>query len=90
MSSTLTFAPIPATIPTPSRKTDLFDFLHAERVELPSEEFVTVRENQAGDLVQVTIARPDGRSLSRKVPASSWQEESYRCALIRSMSTLLA
>ena len=33
-------------------------------------------------MVLVTVEKPDGRSISRKVPVDSWVEEGYRESLI--------
>lgn len=90
MNSSATFAPLSSDIPAPSRGTDVFDFLHIPEKKRAAEDRITVNKNEAGDLVAVTIETADGRSLSRRVPAESWSEKSYRRSLIRSMRTLVA
>ena len=82
--------PASATLPAPSRGSDVFDFLHPTKKVVAPEECVTVQQDEASEVVVVKYTTPDGRSLHRKVPAESWQDESYRGGLIRSLALLVA
>lgn len=90
MSTNATYAPLPAAIPTPTRGTDVFDFLHDRREEAKPEPEVRVQEDIILDQVAVTVATPDGRTIRRQVDAEAWQQKEYRGALIRSMCSLIA
>lgn len=90
MNTTAAFPPVPSTIPTPKRSTDVFDFLHGRQSEPSDESAVKVQEVETSDGVAVTVAMADGRTVRRKVSSECWKEQGYRQAMIRSMCMLIA
>lgn len=90
MSTTAAFPPVPSLIPTPSRGTDVFDFLHGRRAEQDGDPAIKVQEIESHDGVAVTVTMTDGRTVRRKVPAECWREQGYRQAMIRNMTMLIA
>lgn len=83
-------APLPTAHPNPARKADIFDFLEPRKPEKAEAEKITVRESSVPSVLAVTMQSADGRSISRKVPANLWCEDSYRGAVLQSMRMLVA
>ncbi len=56
----------------------------------PAEDQVIVDELSTPDLVRVTVAKPDGRSVRKNVPKECWAQCSYLKSRIANLCTLLA
>lgn len=55
-----------------------------------AEDLITVDEITTPDLVRITVAKPDGRSVRKNVPKECWAQSSYRKSLIANLCTMLA
>lgn len=63
--------------------------MHAQRLGIAAE-LIQVRDLNAPDCVTVVIGKPDGRSLRKVVPRTSWNEPAYRRSLLQDMGLMLA
>lgn len=84
-----------ATIQEPRSKSldairDPFQNLAPAAPAAPAEEKVIVDELSTPDLVRITVAKPDGRSVRKNVPKECWAQSSYRKSLVSNLLTMLA